>query len=105
MAWRLNPNVRSVPIGYRRRLLKKQGNKCARKKCRRRYPLGIYDCQTDHIITWKDGGRSTEDNLRVLCIACHNKETEKFRRLRWARTFYNSDWRVCEFLCDLRNLI
>lgn len=105
MAWRLNPNKRSVPVNYRRCLLKKQGGKCADRKCRRQYPLGIYDCQTDHIITWKDGGRSTEDNLRVLCIACHNKETEKFRRLRWARTFYNIDRNACEILSDLRNLI
>ena len=95
---RLNPNIRSVPKSYRYRILKKQNSKCALKNCKRNYYLGINDCETDHIIPWGEGVRSTENNLRVLCRTCHNKETENYRKQRWSTKLFGCDLKAIETL-------
>ena len=45
----------------------KQGKKC--KKCGKRKAIG--EMQADHIIPWARGGKTSDDNIQMLCIPCH----------------------------------
>jgi 5-methylcytosine-specific restriction endonuclease McrA len=92
MVWRLNPNIRSVPRYYRKKILDLQGGICAMLTCKRDYKLGIHDSETDHIIPWNKGGRSVPENLRVLCKKCHIKESNFDYRERWVNRFYKQDY-------------
>lgn len=35
------------------------------------------DMEGDHIIPWSKGGRTTEDNLQMLCIRCNNDKSNR----------------------------
>ena len=37
----------------------------------------IDDMQADHIIPWSKGGRTTDDNLQLLCRKCNNDKRDK----------------------------
>jgi len=50
--------------------LKEQKNACAHcKKSKEKY-------EGDHIVSWSRGGKTTPDNLQVLCLDCHRKKLE-----------------------------
>lgn len=58
----LRKNSRYIPIRLRHKLLRKANFKCSYPKCESTYALEV-----DHIKPIKLGGKTTEDNLRVLC--------------------------------------
>lgn len=58
----LRKNHRYIPIRLRQKLLRKANFKCSYPKCDSAYALEV-----DHIKPIKLGGKTTEDNLRVLC--------------------------------------
>ena len=41
--------------------------------------------EADHIIPVVEGGDSSLDNIRTLCIACHREATAQLRKRRSAR--------------------
>jgi hypothetical protein len=51
--------------------LKEQNNACANCKMTKEKYEG------DHIMPWSTGGKTTIDNLQVLCIDCHDKKPVK----------------------------
>lgn len=57
----------TVSEELRNRLLKKFENKCV--KCE-----SILNLQIDHILPFSLGGKTTEDNLQVLCKKCNLKK-------------------------------
>lgn len=78
----VNQNTRSIPPWYRRQILREQGGYCANLKCMKNHPLNWRECETDHIIPWKEGGRTFRWNLRVLCISCHKNITRSYSKKR-----------------------
>ena len=72
----INPNARSIPRIARRSILKEQGDRC--NLCPAR--VHVDECDTDHIIEWRNGGRSVRSNLQVLCKRCHKKKNRDFMR-------------------------
>jgi 5-methylcytosine-specific restriction endonuclease McrA len=71
----VNANTRSAPPWYRRQILREQGGRCANTKCSKTEPLDWKECETNHIIPWRKGGRTVRWNLEVLCISCHKNHT------------------------------
>ena len=41
-------------------------------------PLPITEMQGDHIIEHTNGGRTSIENLQMLCIECHGEKTKQF---------------------------
>jgi 5-methylcytosine-specific restriction endonuclease McrA len=78
----VNQNTRSIPPWYRRQILREQGGYCANLKCMKTQALNWRECETDHIIPWKEGGRTFRWNLRVLCISCHKNITRSYSKKR-----------------------
>ena len=39
------------------------------------YNERAWELQIDHIVPYRDGGPTVADNLRLLCLACHNAKT------------------------------
>lgn len=50
----------------RRQVVERDGNKCV--LCGGARPFHV-----DHIVRYVDGGPTALDNLRTLCVPCHNK--------------------------------
>lgn len=50
-----------------------QGGKCA--ICGK--PFELSKMQGDHIVPWSQGGRTTIDNLQMLCVTCNIKKSDK----------------------------
>lgn len=40
----------------------------------------LQNCQGDHIQEYSNGGKTTYENLQVLCIPCHEKKTSNFMK-------------------------
>ena len=38
----------------------------------------LQNCQADHIKEFSTGGKTTYQNLQILCIPCHEKKTANF---------------------------
>jgi len=75
----VNANTRSVPSWYRRHIIREQNGKCANPACLKT-ELNWKECETNHIIPWKLGGRTLRWNLEVLCITCHKNKTRSLCR-------------------------
>jgi 5-methylcytosine-specific restriction endonuclease McrA len=63
-------NIRTIPIGLRYKVLKRDRFRCA--TCGRS-PANDLDCHlhVDHIVPLARGGETVEDNLRALCADCN----------------------------------
>ncbi len=40
------------------------------------------DYQIDHVIPFSEGGKTTYENLRLLCVLCHKERTKLWRRTK-----------------------
>jgi 5-methylcytosine-specific restriction endonuclease McrA len=94
----LNPNLRSVPAGIRKKILEnRQYGYCANGNCRKynHYTgnkLDYRECETDHIIEFKLGGKTVFENLQVLCIPCHKRKSQRFlKQIQLQRRFEMKD--------------
>ncbi len=65
-------SIRSFPEPMKRRVYEKQGHKCP--YCKKEYTFD--EMRGDHIIPWSQGGRTTEDNLQMLCQKCNNDKSD-----------------------------
>lgn len=102
----LNKNLRSYPLYYRKLKLKKQGNKCANKNCKwkvcyPKYPIWAFE--GDHIIEVSDGGKTTLDNLQVLCIGCHKIKSRISAYQRRMTRFTKLEEKIINFLQEFKN--
>ena len=62
-------NIRAFDERTKQRVYEKQGGICMR--CKNNFELKEMD--GDHIIPWKDGGKTVENNCQMLCISCNRK--------------------------------
>lgn len=62
-------NIRAFGERTKQRVYEKQGGICMR--CKNNFELKEMD--GDHIIPWKDGGKTVENNCQMLCISCNRK--------------------------------
>ena len=68
-------SVRAFSEKDKRTKYEQQGGLCA--KCGN--PFNIEDMQGDHIVEWVNGGRTTLDNLQMVCHKCHKELTNTMR--------------------------
>lgn len=50
-----------------------QGKTC----CRCHKEVAFEDCEGDHIVPWCEGGKTTEENLQILCRDCNRRKGSK----------------------------
>ena len=60
-------NIRKFDDEMKQRAYEKQKGICT--KCKKHFELEEMDA--DHIVLWKDGGKTTDDNCQVLCVSCN----------------------------------
>lgn len=63
-------SIRTFTDTQKRRAFEKQGQRCANADCTE-HLLTLSQVEADHIVPWSKGGRTTDDNLQVLCKKCH----------------------------------
>jgi 5-methylcytosine-specific restriction endonuclease McrA len=63
-------------------ILREQEGRCANPNCLKEHQLDPRECETNHIIPWHKGGRTTRWNLEVLCITCHKNHTRSDAKQR-----------------------
>jgi 5-methylcytosine-specific restriction endonuclease McrA len=103
---KLNPNLRSFPLTTRKAILKRQGNKCANKTCHWKctYPhFPIWAFETDHIVEFSQGGRTTLDNGQVLCRGCHQKKSRAYMSDFWLLRMNKQDERAIQTLLSFKS--
>lgn len=66
-------SLRKFSDTQKRTAYEKQGGKCAH--CGK--PFAYEDMQGDHRVSFKDGGKTTLDNLEMLCARCNNAKGAK----------------------------
>ena len=67
-------NLRTFSDTEKQRAYDKQGGICP--MCKKQYP--IEDMRGDHIVPWSKGGKTTEDNLQMLCKDCNGLKSDKY---------------------------
>ena len=60
-------NLRKFDDEMKQRAYEKQKGICT--KCKKHFELE--DMDADHIILWKDGGKTNDENCQVLCVPCN----------------------------------
>ena len=60
-------NLRKFDDEMKQRAYEKQNGICT--KCKKHFELE--DMDADHIILWKDGGKTNDENCQVLCVPCN----------------------------------
>lgn len=103
---KLNPNLRSFPLITRKAILKRQGNKCANKKChwKSAYPhFPIWAFETDHIVEFSQGGRTTLENGQVLCRGCHQKKSRAYMSNFWILRMNKVDEQAIQTLLSFKS--
>jgi 5-methylcytosine-specific restriction endonuclease McrA len=103
---KLNPKSRYFPLITRKAILRRQGNKCANKKCHWRcaYPLfPIWAFETDHIREFSQGGQTTLENGQVLCRGCHQKKSRAYASERWITRIFKQDDRAIDILLSFKS--
>lgn len=70
---RVNPNARFFSKEQTQRAMIRQRRRCANPECRTKLFPGNF--QRDHIrpVAW--GGKTTDDNIQLLCVHCHDAKT------------------------------
>lgn len=69
-----NPNnlfQRQFSKAMKEKAYREQGGIC--KTCGKHFAMSGMEC--DHIIPWKDGGKTTYDNLQLLCQDCNRRKS------------------------------
>ena len=66
-------SLRKFSDTQKRTAYEKQGHRCAH--CGEVFP--IESLQADHILAWSKGGKTTPDNLQLLCAKCNNSKSDK----------------------------
>lgn len=67
-------NLRAFTDTEKQRAYNKQEGICP--MCKKKYP--IEDMRGDHIVPWSKGGKTTEDNLQMLCKDCNGLKSDKY---------------------------
>ena len=67
-------SIRTFTDGQKRTAYEKQQGICP--ICDNKFDL--CDMQADHIIEWSKGGKTTMDNIQMVCKACHKEMTKRF---------------------------
>ena len=67
-------NLRTFSDSEKQRAYDRQGGICP--MCKKPHP--IEDMRGDHIIPWSKGGKTTEDNLQMLCKDCNLNKSDKY---------------------------
>ncbi len=62
-------NIRAFSDGMKQRVYEAQSGKC--KNCGE--PFDISNMEAHHIIPWSEGGKTIEENCRMLCRKCHHE--------------------------------
>ena len=65
---------RSFPYSMKKRKYDQQGGCCAH--CGKHYPISQMDA--DHIVPYSKGGKTTWDNLQILCRHCNRSKGNRF---------------------------
>ena len=65
-------SLRAFTEAQKRRVYTRQGGTCA--YCHK--PFEFEEMQGDHITPWSQGGRTTDDNLQMLCQKCNNLKSD-----------------------------
>ena len=60
-------HIRKFDDEMKQRAYEKQKGICT--KCKKHFELEEMDA--DHVVLWKDGGKTTDDNCQVLCVSCN----------------------------------
>ena len=71
-------SLRQFTVNQKSRAYEKQNHRCA--MCMANgidIEYAIEDMQADHIIPWSKGGKTTDDNLQLLCRKCNNDKRDK----------------------------
>lgn len=66
-------DLRSFPDDIKYALWEEQGHKC--KLCHKEFDFE--QMEGDHIIPWRDGGRTVRENCQMLCRECNRKKGAK----------------------------
>jgi 5-methylcytosine-specific restriction endonuclease McrA len=66
-------SLRTFTDTQKRTAYEAQGHKCAH--CGREF--AFESMQGDHIVPWSKGGKTTPDNLQMLCCECNNRKSAK----------------------------
>ena len=66
-------SLRKFSDTQKRTAYEKQGHRCAH--CGEVFP--IESLQADHVLAWSKGGKTTPDNLQLLCAKCNNSKSDK----------------------------
>lgn len=69
-----NLSLRAFPESMRIKAFEQQNHKCS--ICGKEFEK-VGDMQADHIVPWSAGGKTTEDNLQMLCTKCNNAKSDK----------------------------
>ena len=67
-------NLRTFSETEKQRAYERQDKKCL--MCGKQYPFD--DMRGDHKIPWSKGGKTTEDNLQMLCKDCNLNKSDKY---------------------------
>ena len=71
-------SLRQFTANQKRRAYEKQNHHCAMCMANGvNIEYSIDDMQADHIIPWSKGGKTTDDNLQMLCRKCNNDKRDK----------------------------
>lgn len=66
-------NLRTFDSKLKRKVYERQEGLCA--KCKEKFDFE--DMEGDHIIPWSQGGKTTEENLQMLCKSCNGRKSNK----------------------------
>ncbi len=66
-------NLRAFSTGQKTAAYERQGRKCV--ACGQEFDYA--KMEGDHVISWRDGGLTTDDNLHMLCKPCNREKAAK----------------------------
>lgn len=66
-------NLRTFDDNQKRSAYEKQNGICC--ICKKHF--NIEEMNGDHITPWSKGGRTTDENLQMLCVECNRRKSNK----------------------------
>lgn len=71
-------NIRSFPNNDAKSIYTKQKGKCANPECPSKdKEFKFNEMEADHITPWSAGGKTTIENLQMLCVSCNRRKSNK----------------------------
>src|SRR5699024_7471846 len=69
-------NLRAFTASQKREAYERQDGHCANINCPtgKDHKFDISEMEGDHITPWRDGGKTTMDNLQMLCKDCNRRK-------------------------------